>query len=182
MEIDRELLDRLKKDILWKEDRYRDNTVEVLAPMVHYFFPTARLVWARFPADLSSFEAGKALAKAAEETGRRVAALGSTDLTHYGTNYGFAPEGLGKEALDWVKNVNDPGFIQAVLSGDPGAVLKRAEQDFSSCSAGAVLGAMGFIQYGGGQKAELLDYRTSADISSGGVPDSFVGYASICLS
>jgi AmmeMemoRadiSam system protein B len=138
-------------------------------------------VWTRFPADSSSFEAGKALAALAGKLGRRIAVLGSTDLTHYGTNYGFAPKGFGKEALDWVKNVNDAGFIKAVLSGESGMVLERAQEDYSACSAGAVLGVMGFIQYSGKQKAELLEYRTSADVSGGETPDSFVGYASIAF-
>jgi AmmeMemoRadiSam system protein B len=180
METDRELSGLLEKELSGKSDRYRDNTVEVLVPLVHCLFPNARLVWARFPAELSAFEAGKTLAKAAAGLGRRTAVLGSTDLTHYGASYGFAPEGLGEKALNWVKDVNDAGFIKAALSGDPRAVLERAETDFSACSAGAVLGAMGFVQYAGKQKAELLDYRTSADVSAGGeIPASFVGYASI---
>jgi AmmeMemoRadiSam system protein B len=189
MEIDRELTGRVEQALTGKDDRYRDNTVEVLVPMVHYFFPKAHLVWARFPADFSSFEAGKALAGIADELGRRVAVLGSTDLTHYGAGYGFAPRGFGRTALDWVKNVNDPLFIKAVLSGDPRAVLDRAEQDSSACSAGAVLGAMGFARHVGKQKAELLDYRTSADAAGNaqgnargeGAPGSFVGYSSIAF-
>jgi AmmeMemoRadiSam system protein B len=182
MEIDREFSSLMEKELSGTSDKYRDNTVEVLVPMVHYFFPNARLVWVRFPADLSSFEAGKVLAKAAGETGRRVVVLGSTDLTHYGPNYGFVPKGLGRQAIKWVKEVNDAAFIKAVLSGDPKAVLERAQKDSSSCSAGAVLGAMGFIQSRGAQKAELLDYRTSADVIGEKEPDSFVGYAAIGLS
>jgi AmmeMemoRadiSam system protein B len=182
METDRELSGLLEKELSGKNDCYRDNTVEVLVPMVHCRFPNARLVWTRFPAERSSFEAGKTLARIAAALGRRTAVLGSTDLTHYGWSYGFAPAGFGEEALNWVKNVNDRGFIRAVLSGDPREVLERAETDCSACSAGAVLGAMGFVQYEGKQKAALLDYRTSADVSGGfAIPDSFVGYAAIAL-
>ena len=182
MEIDKELLGEFKKllseDI--KPDRYSDNTVEVLLPMVHYFFHNAKLLWLRFPSELSSFEAGKLLDKAASSLKRRLAVLASTDLTHYGANYGFSPKGRGKPALDWVKNVNDAAFIKAVLGGDPSQVLERAEEDHSACSAGAVLGAIGFAA-AQAKSAKLIEYKTSADVrgNNEGIPDSFVGYAAI---
>jgi len=178
------------------EDVYRDNTVEVLLPMVRFFFPKARLLWVRLPADKLSFEAGAILARSAASLGRKLLVLGSTDLTHYGRNYQFAPHGEGKEALNWVKTVNDRRFIDAVEAGDPVAALERAEREQSACSAGAVLGVMGYahaVRDGGSTTAKdskatgsaatkdsggkLLAYGTSADVDNdGGIPDSFVGY------
>ena len=186
MDIDAELREAFKNSaetasgaISVRPDRYRDNTVEVLLPMVHYFFPRSKLLWLRFPAELSSFEAGKLLAESSRKTGRRIAVLASTDLTHYGDNYGFSPKGRGKPALEWVKKVNDAAFIAAVLEGDPLAVLKHAGEDCSACSAGAVLGALGFAAACGKTNARLIDYRTSADLGEDEIPDSFVGYAAI---
>jgi AmmeMemoRadiSam system protein B len=173
------------------EDRFRDNTVEVLLPMVKYFFPDAKLLWLRLPADVLSFEAGKILARVGASSDRRLLVLGSTDLTHYGTNYGFSPRGSGKKALDWVKTVNDRRFIDAVESGNHGAVLELAENEHSSCSAGAILGVMGFAaetraRIGNTETSSagrLLAYGTSADIilddeeeEEESIPDSFVGY------
>ena len=182
MSIDQELREKFKKQIETAPDRYKDNTVEVLLPMVHYFFPKADLLWLRFPAELSSFEAGKILAETSQNLGRRIAVLASTDLTHYGVNYGFSPRGRGKPALDWVKEVNDADFIAAVLEGDPSLVLKQAEENSSACSAGAVLGALGFTAAMGETPRRLLDYRTSADADGEGeIPDSFVGYAAVAF-
>jgi AmmeMemoRadiSam system protein B len=186
MEIDRELRGVLCSALegSWAADRYRDNTVEVLVPMVRFFFPQARLLALRLPADFSSYETGKALAEAAKALGRKLAVLGSTDLTHYGRNYGLNPRGGGQRALAWVREVNDRRFIEAVLSGDAGAVLSRAEGELSACSAGAVLGALGFVQapdraqVPSNPAPELLAYGTSADVDEE-VPDSFVGYAAI---
>jgi AmmeMemoRadiSam system protein B len=181
MMIDKELLEALEKRIPAAPDRYQDNTVEVLLPMAHYFFPESKLIWLRFPAELSSFEAGKILAETAAKLGRQIVVLSSTDLTHYGRNYGFSPQGSGKSALEWVKKSNDAAFINAVLEGEPSAVLKRAEDDSSACSAGAVLGALGFASKKG-KSARLLDYGTSADVlkaEGDEIPDSFVGYAAI---
>jgi len=177
MPIDAELRDLLQKELNGAEDRFRDNTVEVLLPMVRFFFPNAMLLWLRLPCETSSFEAGKKIFKAAEKLNRKVNVLGSTDLTHYGLNYGFSPKGTGMEAMRWVREVNDANFINAVESGKGDEVLRRAEQDSSACSAGAVLGAMGFAKEAGSGAARLLEYATSADINDDDVPESFVGYA-----
>jgi len=179
MPIDGELRALLQKELDGEEDRWQDNTIEVLLPMVRFFFPDASLLWLRLPAESSSFEVGKAIARAAEKLNRKVNVLASTDLTHYGANYGFTPQGSGATALKWVKEVNDRNFIRALESGDPQEVLRRGSQDQSSCSPGAVIGAMGFAQAAGLGTATLLEYATSADVLSDGKypPHSFVGYA-----
>ena len=180
MTIDAELRETLYKEINGRSDKYPDNTVEVLLPMVRFFMPKASLLWVRLPADMSSFDAGKTLAGAAKALGRNIAVLASTDLTHYGPNYGYAPKGCGPQALKWVKEINDRKFIEAVESGDPQAVLERAESDLSSCSAGAVLGAMGYAAAINAGPARLLEYGTSADATAE-IPDSFVGYAAFSI-
>jgi AmmeMemoRadiSam system protein B len=211
MEIDGELRDALCSTLeragglSWAPDLYRDNTVEVLIPMARYFFPRARLLALRLPADPASYETGRLLAETARALKRRLVVVGSTDLTHYGRNYGFSPRGRGAGALAFVREVNDRRFIDAVLSGDPRTVLSRAEGELSACSAGAVLGVLGFVQHksrdttlrggiqdrghgtvpdrdrnSGPAAAELLAYGTSADRdNTGEIPDSFVGYAAV---
>jgi len=163
-------------DFLISEDKARDNTIEVLLPMVRYYFPQSELLWLRLPAHINSFKAGQILYRTAKELNRKINVLASTDLTHYGQNYGFSPQGKGEKALRWVREENDAKFIKAVESGDSVETLRCAEKDFSSCSAGAVLGAMGFAAMQ--QKTlKLLEYGTSADVDGKVVPDSFVGYA-----
>jgi len=181
MPIDADLRSVLVKEIGGAKDAYRDNTVEVLLPMAHYFFPKANLLWLRLPASIESFESGKTISRIAAKLNRKIAVFGSTDLTHYGRNYGFSPQGSGEAALRWVREVNDASFIKAVESGDGKEVLCRAEEDSSSCSAGAVLGAMGFAEAEGLKKARLLAYATSADVDKSEVPDSFVGYAAFAF-
>ncbi|MDR2073142.1 MAG: AmmeMemoRadiSam system protein B [Spirochaetaceae bacterium] len=185
MVIDTELRDLLQAETGGEPDRWQDNTVEVLLPMVRYFFPRARLLWLRLPAEISSFEIGKTLIRVAASLQRELRVLGSTDLTHYGPNYDFCPQGLGQNALDWVRTVNDQRFIDAVGAGDPELVLKRAEEEKSACSAGAVLGCLGAASAlrpagsgeGAGKGGVLLEYGTSAAAAGeGSVPGSFVGY------
>jgi AmmeMemoRadiSam system protein B len=180
MPLDRDLGLALSQALDCKPDRYADNTVEVLTPMAHYLFPRAKLLWLRFPADKSAFDAGRELARIAGALGRKLVVLGSTDLTHYGESYGFAPHGEGEQALAWVREQNDARFIAAVRSGDPQAILRRAEEDRSACSAGAVLGALGFALERGAANAELLAYGTSAEKTPEDPPASFVGYGAFC--
>jgi AmmeMemoRadiSam system protein B len=181
--IDRELRGAVRKEIPGREDRFRDNTVEVLLPMVRFYLPRTKILWLRLPAEESSFEAGRIVAGALGSLGRRGAVLGSTDLTHYGENYGFTPRGTGPGALQWVREVNDRGFIDAVVKGDPLAVLSHAEMNGSACSAGAVLGVLGYAGAVKTGPARLLAYGTSADVhgapAAGGGAESFVGYAAL---
>jgi AmmeMemoRadiSam system protein B len=170
----------LYKELNGKEDCFPDNTIEVLLPIVRFFFPDASLLWLRLPAELSSFDAGKAIAAAAGNVGCTIAVLASTDLTHYGPNYGLISQGTGAVALRWMREVNDRHFIDAVESGNPAAVLERAETDCSSCSVGAVLGAMGFAAAQSLGPARLLEYGTSAGEGEK-IPDSFVGYAALAF-
>ncbi|MDR1948898.1 MAG: AmmeMemoRadiSam system protein B [Spirochaetaceae bacterium] len=196
MPIDGEFRALLRKELGGRPDRYEDNTVEVQLPMVKFFFPRAKLLALRLPAEPGSFEAGRGIAQIGASLGRKLLVLGSTDLTHYGYNYDFYPRGLGKGALDWVKTVNDRAFIAGVIAGDPGEALARAERDRSACSAGAVLACLGYAEAAAGAgnktdgkagnkagcRTELLAYGTSADVpgnKDNEVPDSFVGYAAL---
>jgi AmmeMemoRadiSam system protein B len=174
--VDTEFLELLLGTGVFKEDLDADNTVEVLVPMASFLFPEARLLWLRFPASMQSYDLGKELGKTAARLGRDAVVAGSTDLTHYGPNYAFCPQGIGGKAELWVRTVNDAALIRGALSSEPATVLERAERDSSACSAGAVLGALGYAEYSGARRAELVEYGTSADVHPSA---SFVGYAGI---
>ena len=69
-------------------------------------------------------------------------AIGSTDLTHYGPNYGFVPRGLGASSVEWVKKENDKGFIEEALRMNAEGLLHHAVENNSACSPGAVASAV----------------------------------------
>jgi AmmeMemoRadiSam system protein B len=179
LEIDVELRNRLREMLETSApDRYADNTIEVLLPLVRYFFPASKILPFRLSSEAASFSAGEKLARASEELGRNLVVLASTDLTHYGPNYDFSPKGSGKSALDWVREVNDRAIIQAIEAGDRDAILAKSLRDRSACSPGAVLGALGFVGESAGTAAQLLAYGTSADVAES-FSLSFVGYAAM---
>jgi len=153
-----------------------DNTIEVQLAMVKYFFPEAKLVALRSPLSLKAETLGREVAEIAKKEGIAIVAVGSTDLTHYGPNYGLLSKGTGPASVEWVKKVNDKGFIDRALSMDAEGLLKHAVENDSACSAGAAISAMATCRALGAGKGVLLDYYTSYDI----MPDnSFVGYAGI---
>jgi MEMO1 family protein len=159
-----------------ERDEEGDNTVEVLLPLVAALLPGARALWLRAPNDRSSLELGEALHAASASLGRTVLCLGSTDLTHYGPNYGFSPKGRGAQAEAWVRETNDRRFIDALLALDGAEALRRGEAERSACSSGAATAALAFALASGATRGELLAYATSLDVRR---DDSFVGYAAL---
>ena len=153
-----------------------DNTIEIQLAMVKYFFPEAKHVAIRSPLSLKAETLGKEVAEIAKKEGISILTIGSTDLTHYGPNYGFLNKGVGPASVEWVKKENDKGFIDRALRMDVEALLKHALENDSACSAGAAISAMSTSKALGAEQGILLDYYTSYDIMP---DDSFVGYAGI---
>ena len=178
IEIHTDFVKNLMKRIETKQESPSsgDNTIEIQLAMVKHFFPEAKLLAIRSPVSHKAQTLGEAVAEIARKEGIHMLAIGSTDLTHYGPNYGFLTKGIGPSAVEWVKNENDKGFIDRALKMDTEGLPKHALENDSACSAGAAASAMATCKSLGAEKGILLDYYTSYDI----LPDeSFVGYAGI---
>ena len=166
----------LQQKIACRPEPPGDNTIEIQLPMVKYFFPKSKLLAIRAPHSQQAIQLGQAVVQAAQELQLSLLAFGSSDLTHYGPNYGWAPKGYGAAAVKWVKEVNDKEYVDRALKMDATGVLQAAANDQSSCSAGATAAAISAARAMGASQAKLVDYYTSYDIR----PDtSFVGYAGI---
>jgi MEMO1 family protein len=173
---DLELLAELRSRLPIREDRYADNTVEVQLPFLRHLFPAAMMLGMRAAPSAEAVRLGVTVAQAGRSLGRRIAVAGSTDLTHYGTSYGFAPAGSGEAALRWMRETNDRRFIESLLDLDFDAALARALHERSACSAGGALAAMAFARENGVRRGELVRYMTSFDVRPS---DSFVGYVGV---
>lgn len=175
-ELATELVKRFNFVIETHKDFTQDNTIEVQLPFIKYFFEDVKIVPIGVPPVEDSFEIGKAVAEISSNLGLNVKVIGSTDLTHYGLNYGFTPKGTGLEALNWVRDENDRRVIDAMLDMDPAAVIREAQARQNACCSGAAATAITAAKQLGAEQAELIAYATSYDKSPG---DSFVGYAGI---
>lgn len=170
---DTELRDWMRAAVSPGADRLPDNTVEVHLPIVRYLFPNARCLSLRCPPSSRSTEVGAALAEYAETKRQTIAVVGSTDLTHYGPDYGFEPEGRGEEARRWVRDVNDRTMIDALERIEPALILEAGTRHHAACSAGAANAAAVFAQHRGAGNPVVIDHFTSYDVFP---RDSFVGY------
>ncbi len=176
---DFELLEELSEKLYVCPDKQADNTVEVQLPFVKYWFPNARILGLRVPPSSLAMELGKVLARLASDMGRTIVVLGSTDLTHYGPNYGFVPKGCGKDAERWVTMKNDKDFLDAVISMRFEEALRLSHETHCACSAGGAVAAAQFAAEQGIRQGELVAYSTSLAVHK---DDSFVGYGGIVYS
>ena len=168
-----ELVERFPFTIETPERFTRDNTIELQLPFIKYFFKNSKIVPLGLPPVKRSLEIGEAAVDLAVRHGMRIKVLGSTDLTHYGPNYGFEPEGFGPKARDWVCTVNDRRIIDAMLKMEPISVIEEALSHHNACCAGAAATTIAAAKKLGATGAETIAYATSHDKSPG---DSFVGY------
>jgi AmmeMemoRadiSam system protein B len=150
-----------------------DNTVEVELPLVRHYFPRARVLAVRAAPDASALALGAGLLRAL--AGRKALVVASTDLTHYGAAYGFAPAGPGP-AGESFRERNDRDFIDAALAMDPELMLDLGNMRHAACSAGAAA-ACAAMASALGARSRLIDYYSSSDVLPGG--EQSVGYAGI---
>jgi hypothetical protein len=154
----------------------QDNTIEVQLPFVKYFFKSTPIVPIGVPPTMASLDIGKAVAEISKHSGLTMKVIGSTDLTHYGANYGYSPKGLGPKAREWVEQENDANMVDTILAMDAHGILKQAREHQNACCSGAVATAVTAAKAMGAQKAHELAYATSYNKSPG---DSFVGYVGV---
>ena len=150
-----------------------DNTIELQLPFIKYFFPEAKLLPVGVPPINKSLDIGRTVAEHSLDLNLTPRIIGSTDLTHYGRNYGFTSQGSGKAAAEWVKNTNDRHVIDAMLAMDPEKVIREALANQSACCSGAAATAIAAVKSLGATRAVSATYASSYDKSPG---DSFVGY------
>jgi AmmeMemoRadiSam system protein B len=153
-----------------------DNTVELQLPFIKYLLRPSQILAIGAAPTPQSMEIGRAVVDWAHENGKLLKIIGSTDLTHYGRNYGFNPKGSGQQALAWVREENDRRVIDAMLALLPEQVLREGLENQNACCAGAACAAVAAAGHMGASRSRLVSYATSYDKSPG---DSFVGYAGI---
>lgn len=179
--VDGELSDALLKAGLVTENpaaHRGDNAIELQTPFLKYLFPAARFLPIAMP-PLDEAEAiGASIAGICAQVGRRVVALGSTDLSHYGVAYGHAPYGVGRAAYERVREV-ERGFLTHLAEGRGAEAVAYAARHRCACGAGAAGAAAGFAGARGGCRGTILHHTTSHDVCPDGEPAMFVGYGAV---
>jgi len=180
LSVNREIVDKLLSEFSFvEENSYSfnpDNTVELQLPFIKYFFPNVSIVTLGVAPVQTAISIGRYSSEIAKNMDVNAIFIGSTDLTHYGPNYGFMPHGPGEEGLKWVKEINDKKIIDLFIEMDPVKVIEEALSSKNACCPGAAAAAISASKNSGALHGVLVDYTTSYDIH----PDlSFVGYAGV---
>jgi AmmeMemoRadiSam system protein B len=173
------------------DDRFhtREHSVEVELPLIRSVWPDAAILPIEVPATDSAVLMGRATAKliARERQGApgagRVVFLASSDLTHYGINYGFMPAGIGLMGMQWAKQ-NDRLVIEKILNLQAEAIVPEVRAHLNACGAGAIAAMLAACREYGAGRSRLLRHATSFETLAAVAPqppDNAVGYASIVI-
>lgn len=180
IDVDTELVDRICEAISIRKrppEKFPDeNTLELQNPFIRYFFPDAKIVIMGIAPSLFAPIIGRMAVDEARRLSRNVRIIGSTDMTHYGPDFGFTAEGSGEKALDWVKRKNDRAAIDAMIRMEEEAIIQEGLSHKNMCCPGAAAATASAAKKLGAVRAIEIDYATSFEKSAS---QSFVGYAGI---
>ncbi len=157
-----------------------EHSIEVQVPFVQYLFGQARILPILVEPSSRAAEVGEAVARTVQASGANVVYVGSTDLTHYGPSYGYAPQGVGPQGLTWAKDVNDRRLIDLMQQLRAEDVVREAAEHHNACGAGAIAATLAACRSAGAQKGVLLSHVSSHEIARSLRQDSgsdAVGYA-----
>jgi AmmeMemoRadiSam system protein B len=160
----------------------REHSIEVEVPFIQHLLPKATIVPIMIPVDQRAAELGRIVGLACKRYGVAAVFLASTDLTHYGPGFSFAPEGVGEAGLHWAKTVNDRRMIDLMLAMRDGDVVAEAVANRNACGGGAIAAGIAASKSYGAKSAALLEHTTSHEVAQEILPEparDSVGYAAM---
>jgi AmmeMemoRadiSam system protein B len=160
-----------------------EHSMEVQVPFIQYLFAGAKILPILAPPSKQSIALGENIGRIVKKyEQKKIVCIGSTDLTHYGPNYGFIPKGIDQDALNWADTVNDKKFIDLAVNLDPQALLADAAENHNACGPGAAAATIAAAKELGSKKGILLAHTNSNKImrqKMGSSSADSVGYAAI---
>lgn len=167
------------------EDRLhrREHAVEVELPLIQRAWPAAALLPIEVPPLDDAVEMGRRVAEHLASAGVRAAYLASSDLTHYGPSYGFAPAGVGPAGLEWAR-ANDRRLLERVTDLAAERIVPEVRQHLNACGGGAIAAMLGACRALGATSARVLRHASSFETLAKVAPQppvDAVGYASVVV-
>jgi AmmeMemoRadiSam system protein B len=150
-----------------------EHSLEVQLPMLLRANPNVNIVplligggWPESGGRHELKEIGSAIAQCVRECGEPVLLVASTDLNHYEDQE--------------VSHAKDKLVLDAIVNLDPDAMMDRViDADISMCGVAATYIVLRAAKGLGAARAELLEYRTSGDVS--GDFSRVVGYGGVVI-
>ena len=167
------------------DDRFhdREHAVEVELPLVREVWSAAAILPVEVPLDTRAPEIGRRVAQQLAAAKLRAVYLASSDLTHYGPAYRFAPAGVGKAGFDWARD-NDRRLLDRVVRLEPDAVLREVAEHHNACGGGAIAAMLAACREHGASEARVLSHANSCETLAKVTAqreDNAVGYASVVV-
>jgi len=161
-----------------------EHSIEVELPFIQQLLGDIPFVPIMVQPDEQAAALGRSIGRTCRAYGVRALFICSTDLTHYGPRFDFAPEGVGPDGLQWARDINDKRMINLIRTMEAEHVVDEALHNRNACGAGALAATIEACQACGAQTATLLEHRTSEDaaVELGLAPSQdAVGYASMVI-
>jgi len=160
-----------------------EHSIEVQVPFIQHLFPEAEILPIIVPPSGQAILLGEAFGNITKlKAGKKIVCIGSTDLTHYGSRYGFTPMGTGADAFQWASQVNDKKFIDLALKLEPEEMLTSAAENCNACGCGGAAAATAVAKKLGKTEGLLLAHTNSNEVmlrKMGTSSTDGVGYAAI---
>jgi MEMO1 family protein len=174
-----------RPEIFVVDDRFHEHehAVEVELPLICAKWPNAALLPLEVPLIAEAAEVGQRTAGQIESLGLRAIYLASSDLTHYGPAYHFAPVGVGAAGLAWAKE-NDLRLLERVQQMEVETIGREVAEHQNACGGGAIVAMLAACREAGAASARLLAHASSFETLAGVAPqrpDNAVGYASVVV-
>jgi AmmeMemoRadiSam system protein B len=184
--VDEDLAEAVLKSGTAVSDLYAhgsEHSIEVQVPFIQHLFADAKILPILVPPTDEAVPLGEAVGEIISgDSQKKVVCIGSTDLTHYGPRYGFAPMGAGADGVKWAHDVNDRQFIDLAVKLDAGGLLANAAENQNACGAGAAAGAIAAARKLGKTEGVVLAQTNSNEVmvkKMGTSSSDSVGYAAI---
>ena len=167
------------------DDRFHESehAVEVELPLIQLAWPDARVLPIEVPLIDEAEQVGRRVATELEASGLSAVFLASSDLTHYGPAYRFAPAGVGTSGLAWAKD-NDRRVLELVTDMRVDRIVPNVRAHSNACGGGAVAAMLAACRERGATRGQVLrhasSFETLADVAPQR-PDNAVGYAGVIV-
>jgi AmmeMemoRadiSam system protein B len=167
------------------DDRFhlQEHAVEVELPLIQQAWPGASAVPIEVPLIDDAIQIGVCAAREAMALRQQPVFLASSDLTHYGVNYGFAPVGLGTSGLIWASG-NDRRLLDRVSRFEVEQIVPEVRGHSNACGGGAIAAMMAACREFGANEGRVIrqtnSYETLADVAPQSSANA-VGYAAVVV-
>lgn len=152
-----------------------EHSIEVQLPFLQYLFRNEfKFVPISIPSGIDHKIVGQRIRDVIKKSGKKVCIIASSDFTHYGENFGYAPfrdhiidniRRLDKKAIEYIKTLDTSGFLSFIR-----------DNDATICGREPIALIMEILNPMV-NRIELVNYYTSGELM--GTYEHSVSYASI---